>query len=929
MKVRKWVFALGVGSVLAVTALLILPLVFRGRIIALAKSELERRVDARVDWSGTRVSLLRDFPNLTLRLDELTVAGVGRFEGDTLASVQRLGVVLDLGSVVGAVRRGEQIVVRSVELDAPIMRLRVLEDGAANWRITRAAAAPTTRDRDGAFGIALRRLAIRDARVVLDNAPAKLFVSMSGLEHTLSGDFSRERSVLETRTHADSLTVRFTGIPYLDAVRLDARAAVDADLAQRKFVFRDNEIRLNELLVGFSGSIGQADERLALDLELHAPRTEFRHIQTLLPSVYARDFASLETSGGVAVDGQLRGAYGSGAFPSFALNARVDSAMFRYPDLPLPARNIFFDLAIANAGGALDSTVVKLSGLRLQIGDDPVTASMVLRTPVSDPDIDVRINGRVNLADASRTLKLDGIQELRGVVAANVAVRARMSDVEARRYDRVSARGAASVRDLTVRSATLPHALAIAAADLELEPASAKLTAFRGTIGSSDVQLSGVIENLIGFVLRDEDLRGNAALTSRQFVLDEWQSKDRARKIIPVPARLDFTLAATIDQLRHDGLELRNARGTIQLKNQRLTLNDFRFNTLGGAIAMSGFYETVDAARPSFDVRFGITDVDIPGAFAQFVTVQRLAPVAQYTQGRFSADLTLSGELGDDLMPLFDLLTGRGSVLTSRVALRGFPALDRLADGLKLELLRNPELDTINSSIDIRNGRLHVQPFQLKLGDARMNVSGSNGVDQSLQYAIGLDVPRALLGSEANRVVASLMAQTGRAGIELQPADVIQLGVQLTGTVRDPAITTGFSGLATSAQDALGRAVARELQQRAEAGGERVAARKEEARRQAQAEAARIVQEAEQRAAQIREEAAQLAATVRREGQQRADSLVARASNPVARAATRPIADRLRKEADNRATQLVREADERANAIVAEARKKADALTGG
>jgi cell division septum initiation protein DivIVA len=253
----------------------------------------------------------------------------------------------------------------------------------------------------------------------------------------------------------------------------------------------------------------------------------------------------------------------------------------------------------------------------------------------------------------------------------------------------------------------------------------------------------------------------------------------------------------------------------------------------------------------------------------------------------------------------------------------------RLADGLKLELLRNPELDTIASTVEIRNGRLHVQPFQLELGDIRMNVSGSNGVDQSLQYALAVDVPRALLGSDANRVVASLIARTGRAGIDLQPSDVIQLGVQLTGTVKDPTVTTDFSGVVTSAEHALGRAVASELERRAEATTQRADSAKEAARRQAQAEAERIVREAEERAALVREEAAKLAETVKREGYQRADDLLARATNPVARAAARPAADRLRKEADDKAAQIVREADERANGIVAEARKQANALTGG
>ena len=62
---------------------------------------------------------------------------------------------------------------------------------------------------------------------------------------------------------------------------------------------------------------------------------------------------------------------------------------------------------------------------------------------------------------------------------------------------------------------------------------------------------------------------------------------------------------------------------------------------------------------------------------------------------------------------------------------------------------------------------------------------------------------------------------------------------------------------------------------------------------------------------------------VRREGNTRADSLIAKATSPLAQVAARPAADRLRKEANDRADQIVREANKRADDLVAEARKKA------
>src|SRR6185503_8530508 len=114
MKTRTKILV-GAGTVIVVllVALGALPFLFAGRIAARVKAEVNSAVEARVDWRDAGLSLFGDFPNLTLRLDDLSIAGKRLFAGDTLARIHRLGVVLDLGSVLRNYRGGDAIVVRS------------------------------------------------------------------------------------------------------------------------------------------------------------------------------------------------------------------------------------------------------------------------------------------------------------------------------------------------------------------------------------------------------------------------------------------------------------------------------------------------------------------------------------------------------------------------------------------------------------------------------------------------------------------------------------------------------------------------------------------------------------------------------------------------------------------------------------------------
>jgi len=922
MKTRTKIL-LGAGTVIVVLFVLLatLPFLFSDRIAARVKTEVNSALEARVDWHGAGLSLFGDFPNLTLRLDDLSIAGKRLFAGDTLARIHRLGVVLDIGSVLRNYRAGDAIVVRSIELERPVIALKVLEDGSANWDITKKTA-PTTQKAPSPFKVSLRKLDISNATISLDDRKSRLFASLVGYRQSLSGDFATDLFTLATRAHGESVTVRFAGIPYLNHVALDLAADVNADMRNKKFTLAKNEIRLNDLRLALTGSAAMRGDDVALDLSFNTPRTDFRHILSLVPAIYMRDFQKLKTAGVLTLSGQVKGDYGDKAFPSFSVNANVANGAFQYPDLPLPARDIALDLKLRNPGGDVDSTMVRLDRFHAAIGGQPIDGALVLRTPISDPDVDLRLTGKLDLANLRKTVKLASVKELTGKIDADVSVRTRMSYVDRKQYDRIAARGNLGVRDLTLKSADLPRDVAVTEASLQISPQRADLRSFSAQIGSSDVQLSGYVENLLPFALRGDPLRGNATFVSQRFNLDEWKSDD-SLTIIQVPGNIDFGLQATVGELIYGKLKMTNARGALRVKDKRATLDNFTMNTLGGSIGVSGFYETVDSVRPTFDTQVQLKSVDIPSAFSALTTVQMLAPVAKFARGNVSTDLHLAGALGKDMLPLFNVLDGKGALKTSDLVIQGLPLLGKIADAIKLEQLRNPTLDSLRASVQIKAGRVQVNPFTVRAGRSALQVAGSHGFDQSLQYTLGLRVARADLGAAANQAIASLISRAGRTGLNLQAADTVALGIKVGGTITSPTVQTNLADLVASTGQSVKQAAQQAVAQQVDSLKEKADSAADEARKKAQAQAEQMIAQAEQQAAAIRAEAQKLADTVRFEANTRADSLVARTTNPIAKAAAQAAANRMKKEASDRADAMIREADKRANDVVAEARKKA------
>ena len=832
--------ALGTGLLVlsVLLALVLVPLVFKDRIAARLKMEAASSVNARVDWRSASVGLLRDFPDASLSLSDLSIVGVQPFAGDTLAAVKDARLVLDLASVIGFLRRGDPIVVREIVVRQPRVALRVLPDGRANWDIARPSPAPAQK-RSRAVGVTLRNLQLSNATITLDDQHANLALALHGLDEELHGDFAAERFVLSTRTRIDSAFARFAGIPWLSRVAIQLNADIDADLRTNRFTLKRDTLRLNELMLAFDGSATLGTPNTTLDVTFAAPGTAFRSILSLVPAVYAQDFARLQTAGTMSVSGRVHGSYGPKAFPALALQAHVENGAFKDPSLPLPARGIFMDLAVDNPGGHIDSTIVNLKRFHAEVGGRPLDARLVVHTPVSDPDVDLRLRGAVDLADVARTVKLPDVSSLAGLVSADVAMRARLSDVDASRYDRVAASGSASASRVAVRSATLPHAIALDTASLRFTPRAAQLTTLAARVGNSDLRASGSLDNLLGFLMHDQELRGTGAVASSHFDLAEWQSKEKTTEVIPVPARVDFTLDAAADRVTYGSIAMNDVRGKLHVKDQRVTLDSLRMNTMRGRIVANGAYDTRDLAKPSFDLALTIDSVDIPSSFAALGTVQKLAPVARWASGSVTGTMTMKGLLASDMSPVLGALSGKGDLRTAGFTVQNSSALEKVSTALAAGPLRSPSLGAVRLAFDVMNGRVNVKPFSLTAGGLTVPLGGANGIgrvaDVRQQADSAATEARRRAVEEANRIVAE--AETQAASIRAQARALADSARKQASVRADSLMTKATNPVARVAAQAATERMKREADQQAD----RIV-------READAKADGIVAQAKQRA---------------------------------------------------------------------------------
>lgn len=918
---------IGIMLVVIVAAGLIVPVMFKDKIKDRVESEINSMVNAKVSFSDYKLSLFRAFPHASFTLKDLSVTGINNFEGDTLAAVKSFSLVFNLMSLFGD--GGYEI--KSITVDDLLVNAIVHKDGMANWDIMKETPEQVEDSalQESSMKVALNKFRINDGRINYYDMQSDMEASIENLDFNLSGNMNAARTDIEMDLTAGHVDFTMDDFLYLSDARVEFQAEIDALTDSMKFTLKDNKLKINDVTVNFSGTATMPEDDIDLDLVFSAPETTFKSLLSLVPAFYMKDYEDLRASGTFTLEGAVKGIYSSAdsTLPDIDANLAVMDGVISYPDLPEKITAINIISRVQTDGNDMDNTTVDVSRFHFELAGNPFDMTMKLATPLSDPSVAAMAKGRIDLAKLQQAIPLDSIT-LNGLIDISLDMAGRMSMLENKMYDQFKAEGNLKISDMSMTMTDMP-ALKINNAAFEFSPAFAMLTGMTATMGEkSDFTLAGRLENYIPYLFSDGILKGNLAIKSKMvdlneildiFPSDSLDTDTAAMEVIQIPQNIDFTMDADIDRLTYGRLAATDVTGNIIVRNGVVSLNETGMKALGGSLLMNASYDTRDSLKPIIDADMLISAVNIKETFNTFNTVRQLLPIAAGLGGNVTVRMDFRSLLNSSMMPLLNTMSGSGELTSQSVQILESKSFDRIKSVLKMNQAYTNIVKDLRATFIVNEGRLFVKPFDTKLGNIKMNVSGDQGLDQTINYLIRTEIPSSELGASATALMGTFSDQLAALGLNVAPPEIIKVNLKIGGTFTDPVITPMFAGgiggqTGVSAVTAVTAAVTEEVTEKVN----------EAAREQAD----RIIKEAEEKADMLRKEADSSAKSIREEADLQGKKLIkdAEARGPIAVLAAKKAAETLNREADRQATSLVAGANAKADAVIAEAKARADEL---
>ena len=868
---KKIVKIVAIVVAVVLVAAFVAPMLLRGKIAQIVKREANEMLDARVDFEKLDISLLRHFPRASLDLKGLTVVGAGPFEGDTIVAANRISVVVNPMSLFG----DDGFEVTKVILAEPALHAHKLADGKVNWDIVKAsgeepaAGEVSSEEGSSSFSLSIRDFRISDATIRYEDDSTGMRFSTAPLSLRLRGDMSADQTDLDLRLTAGAVRLVSGGIPLLSDAEAELDAVIAADLKNNRFTFSRNRLRLNAIELTLDGWAEMKDDAVAMDITAGCDKVQFKDVLSLIPAFYTREFKNLTAGGELSMELWARGEMRGPALPAFELKTEVRNGSFQYSSLPKAVTDINIAARVSNPGSVMDKTVVDLSKFGLRMAGNSVAATFYATNLVSDPVFRASADGRVDLGAVKEVYPLEKGVDLGGLITADLKLSGRMSDIEKNRYERLGAQGTFVVEGVGLTLPNLP-AVRIRRAAATVTPAAMTLGEFGLTVGRSDLSANGQLTGYIGYLLRDDVLSGRLYVKSELLDLNEImdampsaeggaadeEAPAEPVRAIEVPRNLNLSLNTDLRKVLFEKMTIGDISGEMRVAGGALSLERLAMGVFGGRATASGSYSTAaDPARPVLKLDAAVSGASFRKTFEELEMVQQLVPIFAKTGGDYSLSLDLGTSLDAAMSPDLRSLNAAGEIKSANIHVQNIEAFDALAKALGNDDLRKIEARDVAIRFSIKDGRITTQPFDLKMGGVNINLAGSTGLDQTIDYKARVAVP---------------------GGKTLQ-----SVGVNIGGTFSSPKITLGIR---EAAEEAVKNVVDEQIQKLtgSESLSEEIAKQAENLRAEAKRAGEKLIAAAQEQRAKLVEAAASKGALARIAAEKGGDKLVQEAEKQAA-----------------------------------------------
>lgn len=392
IRILKWT-GIGIGSLILL--LFLLPYLFPGFVSSKIRQWARHSIRTELSFSSARLSFFRHFPALTLTLYDVRLKGSAPYADEELIDADEISLGVDLSSIFS------EVDIDKIYLTNAFINVQADTAGQANYNIyISKKSKPSSEPADSAgASLKIQQIIIEHSKVVYNDRSIPMLIDARGFNYQGSGDLSKDVFDLNTHMQIDTINFTYDSVPYFASKKLEANLITRINTGSLAFIFQQNDLRINELPVEFTGRLAFMNNGYDMDFKLKSKDSNLHDLFTALPPSMLGWLSHTEVKGSGDIDMSLTGKYiaSTNTMPDIVFNMKVRDGYISNNKAPVPVSNLFLNFSARLPGLNTDSLRVNVDSLFFNV-DKGYLSAVVNSRGVKSPWISAKVRSSLDLA---------------------------------------------------------------------------------------------------------------------------------------------------------------------------------------------------------------------------------------------------------------------------------------------------------------------------------------------------------------------------------------------------------------------------------------------------------------------------------------------------------------------------------------------------
>lgn len=732
---RRILFYVALALAVMAIALVSAVFLFKDRIIQEFIREANKQLSTPVKVGQIDVSMMEDFPQLSIVLHNVYVED--SHEGQYPLLTAKL-VSFQLHPI--EVWKGNYSI-RGLKIEDSETHLKINEKGENNYQVVKEKS--NTQGKSVAFE--LKNVAL--TRTIVHYTDVKSNVNLIFQSNGLKTSIQTIQDVFNIHADGDITTEKITirGSNYLSGKTFRIISSLVYHDNTKELIINPSTLAIRNSSFSIAGNY-RWKEKDQIDLKTAGKDTDIQTILSLLPEHISKNFEKYRSKGDVYFNSHLKGEISKKKSPGFTVEFGFKNATIYHPDY----RSKITEARLTGSFATPDVSDERLAALVLKniqgkLNEELFTANFIIQN-FKNPEVICDFKGKVDASSLLGFYPIENISSVSGSLLADISFDGRIELLKKKATaQRVSTQGTIDLQNISLVYGKNKIPLQNLNGSLQFSNNDLALSNVNGKLGNSDFLLNGFFKNIITFLLFENQPIGiETDLKSKFLDLDQLfaigfgepsQGKDQ-QYVFSISRNIYLNFNCDVQALRYKRFHGRFLKGDLLVKNQVAVSRNLSVETMGGNLSLSGIVDATNNKAIDVVCTAKLNHIYVDSAFYVFQNFNQDFIQDKHLKGQATADINLELALNQNLKLFPETLIADIGAVIKNGELNNFEPMKKLNKFLDDEGLSKLRFSDLKNDIHIEKKTIYIPQMSVRSNVTDIKISGTHTFDQQIDYRL-------------------------------------------------------------------------------------------------------------------------------------------------------------------------------------------------